>query len=362
MQNYEDKNMFFDYTNKTEWIQYIKNNIVPLWEYSYILKGFFEELKIEFNNRNFSEITEEYRPLLLGGFVQSDEEFRNNSLAKFYINYFGLDMNRNLWKMQESISEKVEEIKIDVTETEFIQFVKEVCSILEYGLDLQQLVSFSVPELNYEELLKGSSKLRDLITNFYKLALDIVINFNPKTFFLCSINQIPQHYIRKAYLHFPQILDIMRDEFGLIELSWDNPIDPETNIFQDYIIFCFPEFNPKNTGQSFGGSICNLNNLIWEKFSDSSNLRKIFEIIFLNVPNLKENYNHNISNQLPEEYNQSIYYNGIVASNNHNNIDESKTSLMEMIDENSPFLFVNWISIKDVGIRYSRNEITFREI
>ncbi len=362
MQNYEDKDMFFDYANKNEWIQYIKNNLIPLWEYSYLLKVFFEELKIEFNDRNFDEITKEYRPLLLGGFVQSDEKFRNNSLAKFYLNYFGLDMNRNLWKMQESLSEKVEEIKIKVIKTEFIQFVKDICSILEDSLDLQQLVHFNVPELDYEELIKDPNKLKELITDFYKYALDIVINFNPKTFFLCSINQIPQHYIKKAYSHFPQIYDLMCEEFGLIELSWENPIDSETKIFQDYIILCFPEFNPKNEGQSLGGSICDVNNLIWEKFSEFSNLRKIFEMIFINVPILKENYLKSIKSQLPENYYQKIYYEGILASDNPNNVQESKTNVLEMIDDNSPFLFVNKIYIEDIDIRYGKNEITFKEI
>ena len=160
MQNYDDKDMFFDYTNKDEWIHYIKNSLIPLWEYSYLLKESFEDLKAEFNDRNFSEIVEEYRPLLLGGFVQSDEKFRNNSLAKFYVNYFGLDLNRNLWKMQELLSEKVEEIKIKVIETEFIQFVEEVNSILEKSLDSQQLVHFNVPELNNEELLKDPNKIK----------------------------------------------------------------------------------------------------------------------------------------------------------------------------------------------------------
>lgn len=362
MQNYEDKDMFFDYTNKSEWIQYIKNNLIPLWEYSYLLKEFFKDIKAEFNGRNFSEITEEYRPLLLGGFVLSDEKFRNNSLAKFYVNYFGLDMNRNLWKMQEFLSEKVEEIKITVIETEFIQFVEEVLSILEDSLDSQQLVPINVPELNYEELLKDPNKLKDLITSFYKNVLDVVINFNPKTFFLCSINQIPRHYIRKAYSDFPQIFDMMSDEFGLIELSWDNPIDPETNIFQDYILLCFPEFNPKNKGQSLGGSICILNNLIWEKFSESSDLLKIFEIIFINVPILKENYLNSIKGQLPESYHQKIYYKGILASDNPNNVEESKKNVMEMIDENSPFLFVNMIYIEDFAIFINKNEIIFKEI
>lgn len=362
MGSYEDSNDFFDYTNKKEWIEYIKNSIIPLWEYSYILKQFFEELKSEFNGRTFSEISKEYRALFLGGFIPSEEEFSSNSLAKFYLNFFGLDMNRNLWKLQEELSEKVGEIDIFVNETDFIKFIKGVYSLLGDGLDLQGLVKVNnTPVRNYEELIKDPNKLKDIVSNFYQRILDISINYNPKTFFLCSIKQITQKYIKSVYPRFSQIHDVMCDEFGLIELVWENPINPETKIFQDYTIFCFPEFNTKDKNKSFGGSICILNNLILERFSESSNLQKILGILFFNVPILKENYMNNIR-ELPEAYYDTIYYEGISASDNHNNVHESKTSLMKMIDENSPFLFVNKIYIKDIDIRYGKNEISFSEI
>ncbi len=60
---------------------------------------------------------------------------------------------------------------------------------------------------------------------------------------------------------------------------------------------------------------------------------------------------------LPEDYYDRIYYEEILASGNPNNVHESKTSVMEMIDENSPFLYVNKIYIENIDVRFGKNKM-----
>lgn len=339
MRNYEDKEGFFDYANKNEWVKYIKNDVIPLWKNTFVLKEFFEELKGDFEPKNFSDVDKEDHSLLLGGVIQREEKYKRNSLAKFYLYYFGLDMDRDSWMIQESLTdkEKVVELKIKVVETEFIKFVKNIYSLLDKRLSDQQLVTnLNYPEINYEELKRNPNKLKEIVENFYQSVLDFTINFNYKTFFLCSINQVPQHYIKTAYPRFNQILKLMQDEFGLIELSWNNPFIPDTEMFHKYTIFCFPEYNINNEDNSFGGSICRLNEEIWNSF-DMSQLRDIFSFLFRDVPTLKQDYKNRIKLKLPDIFHSDVYYSKIRVTN----IGNGNKTLMEVLDENSPFLFTN---------------------
>ena len=91
MKTYDDIEGFIDYTNKEEWERYITDFVIPLWKATWIIKEYFEELKREFDNLPLGEVKEEDRPLLLGGIrPSSDEIYSRNSLAKFYLKFFGL--------------------------------------------------------------------------------------------------------------------------------------------------------------------------------------------------------------------------------------------------------------------------------
>lgn len=337
MRNYEDIDGFFDYTNKEEWIQYLKKDIYPLWKNSFILKEYFEGLKQDLNGVNFCDIKEDDKKLLLGGVItQREEIYTKNSLSKFYNNFFGLSIeDLNSWIAQESYQEKLIDIKIIIQETEFIEFLDHVFSRLEKCIPLQNLVPIpNYPKLNYEELKNEPNKVKDLITNFIQNILDISINYNYKTFFLCSINQVTRHYLEKAYPNFSQILNLMQRELGLTEFLWNNPINNiESQIYKDYTILCFPEYNINNIGESFGGAISSLNELIWEYF-DSARFREILNILFRNVPNLKENYKNRVKNQLPEEFYNDVSYSKIM-------VRDSDKTIMEILDVNSAFLFTN---------------------
>lgn len=337
MRNYEDIDDFFDYTNKDEWIQYLKDDIYPLWKNSFILKEYFEGLKQDFNRVNFSGIKEEDKQLFLGGvIIRREEMYTKNSLSKFYKSFFGLSIeDLSSWIAQESYQEKLIDIKIIIQDTEFIEFLDQVFSGLDNCITLQNLVPIpDYPKFNYEGLKNEPIKVKDLITDFIRHILDISINYNYKTFFLCSINQITRHYVENAYPNFSQILDLMQGEFGLTEFLWDNPINNiESQIYKDYTIFCFPEYNLNNMGKSFGGAICSLNELIWESF-DSARFRDILNILFRNVPNLKEDYKNRIKNQLPEEFYDNVNYSKIM-------VRDSDKTIMEILDVNCAFFFTN---------------------
>ena len=352
MRNYDNIEGFIDYTCEDEWRRYIESYVIPLWKYSWILNEYREELRNEFDALPFDEIREEDRPLFLGGIIQRDEIYTRNSLAKFYAKFFGMKLKDiQSWILQSQTGEILTEIRVKVVETEFIKFVKEVFNLLDYGLLHQRLVTdFKEPELGYEELKKNPNKVKEVIQNFYQGILNISLNYNYGTFFLCSINQITYRYMKAAYPRIDEVLDFLINEFGLTELKWNNPIKPESKTYRDYTIYCFPEYNPNNKGKSFGGAICTLNETIWRMFSYSSEIKNTLGMLFGNIPNLREEFRERIKSRLPERYYAWIYFKGISASErSYTDAEAGSKTIMDMLDENSPFLFTNLIKIDYVS-------------
>ncbi len=324
--------------------------MIPLWRHSCILKEYWEELKDEFDTLLVNEVKEEDKPLLLGGIIQKDKlDYTINSLAEFYAKFFGMRLKDiQSWILQSQTGERLTEINVEVVKTGFIKFVNEIFKLLDDGLYQQQITEFEEPERNYEELRNDPNKVRELIKNFYQGIQNISLNYNYGTFFLCSINQITYRYMKAAYPRVDkEILDFLRDEFGLTELKWNNPINPKSKTFSDYTIYCFPEYNPNNKGKSFGGAICTLNERIWSAFSDSSEIKNTLDILFRNIPNFKEKFGERIKNRLPERHYSSIYFKGITASESYS-VEVGNKTIMGMLDENSPFLFTNQIEINGV--------------
>ena len=352
MRNYDNIEGFIDYTREDEWKRYIESYVIPLWKYSWILKEYWEELRNEFGALPFDKIREGERPLFLGGIIQGDEIYTRNSLAKFYAKFFGMKLKDiQSWILQSQTGEALTEINVEVVETEFIKFVKEVFNLLDYGLLHQRLVTdFKEPELDYEELKKNPNRVKEVIQNFYQGILNISLNYNYGTFFLCSINQITYRYMKAAYPRIDEVLDFLINEFGLTELKWNNPIKPEFKTFRDYTIYCFPEYNPNNKGKSFGGAICTLNETIWRMFSYSSEIKNTLGMLFGNIRNLKEEFRERIKSRLPERYYSWIYFKGISASErSYADAEAGSKTIMDMLDENSPFLFTNLIKIDYVS-------------
>jgi len=350
MRNYDDVEGFINYTSEDEWKGYIESYVIPLWKHSWILKEYWETLKNEFDGLPFDEVREEEKPLFLGGIVQRDEMYTRNSLAKFYAKFFGMKLKDiQSWILQSQTGEMLTEISVEVVETEFIKFVKEVFNLLDYGLLHQRLVTdFKEPELDYEELKNDPNKVKELIKNFYQGILNISLNYNYGTFFLCSINQITYRYMKEAYPRIDEALDFLKEEFGLIELEWNNPINPESEAFKDYTIYCFPEYDPNNKGKSFGGAICTLNDKIWWEFNGRNGSRKMEDaltMLFTNIPYLMKEYKKKVVRLLPkplEYYRKStIYYKGITTGGNE--------CLLDVLDEMSVVLFLNLARIAIVG-------------
>ena len=69
-------------------------------------------------------------------------------------------------------------------------------------------------------------------------------------------------------------------------------------------------------------------------------------MLFGNIPNLKEEFRERIKSRLPERSYSWIYFKGISASErSYADAEAGSKTIMDMLDENSPFLFTNLIKI-----------------
>jgi len=367
MSNYDLLESFIDYTNKDEWKNYIKNYIIPLWRNASILKEFFENLKSEFQNILLRDVAEKDLPLLLGGVIPSREEvYRRNSLAKFYNRFFGLKLSDlQSWILGGELTGT--QLKVIIEETAFIRFVNEIFKWSDRAIHYQTLVEFLEPEMNYNELKENSNKLKELIKDFYQFVLNISINYNYGTFFLWSIKQIPYRFMRKAYPRIDQIIAFLQTEFGLKPLRWKIPFSEDSSFYKDYTIWCWPEYDAQSDrggwcgpeysqGKSFGGSICALNEVIWRHLTKGyyspTDLEKIFGEYFTVFPNLKEEYVGRVKDRLAGKIYSYIYYRGIAAAEDRSKVGETNLTIMQMIDEISPYLFTGLAKIAYVSDDY----------
>lgn len=335
MKNFDELKDFFDYSNKREWVKYIETNVLPIWRCTAKLLEFHARLIEEFKEKTLSEIREGDYKLFLGG-IEKNGDYTSNSLAEFYNKFFGLSINVFAWIKQEEFGKKISEIDISGSDTIFIQSLTEIKSILDIGLKNQNLVKYQLDEILYEDLKDNPEKLKDLFFDFYDKLLNISINYNYKTFFLCSINQITDHFIKAAYPKFEY--SFLSRELGLNIMPWKNLIEDKA-LSEDYKIYCFPEYNPNKPGDSFGGSIVKLNEYIWDFISDWR-IKDCLEILIEDVPNLKKEYKNKIEQSFEEfllDANDIRYEKFMV--------DKTNKTVMEALDEKNPYFFTNLIKI-----------------
>ncbi len=366
MSNYDMLEGFIDYTSRGEWKRYIEDQVIPLWRSALILKEFSEGLKSEYQNVPLNDLDEKDLPLLLGGVIPRREEvYRRNSLAKFYNRFFGLKLSDlQSWVLGGELTGV--QLKVLVEETAFTRFVNDAFRWLDRAVRYQTLVDYTEPEVKYNELKKDPSKIKELIREFYESILSISVNYNYYTFFLWSIKQIPYKFMKLAYPRIDQVLEFLEVEFGLTRFRWNNPFNEDSSLYNDYTIWCWPEYNTRSDkggwcgpeysqGASFGGSICALNETIWKHMAKGyspTDLENIIKDYFNIFPVLKDEYIDRVKDRVTGRVHSYIYYRGITAAESRSQVGETNMTLMQMLDEVSPYLFTGLAKITYVGEDY----------
>ncbi|MFP8955049.1 hypothetical protein ACLI4Z_19135 [Natrialbaceae archaeon A-arb3/5] len=360
---------FVDYTEQEVWQEYIRETVIPLWEAAWQLKEYHEKLQHEFNGRRLETLSEREQQVFLGGIdPRRDEVYRRNSVAKFYKVFFGAQVtDLQSWLLSEG-GEIQTEVTVEVEESQFIEFADKIQDQLTQALSSQTLYQgWRTPEVTFGSLLRSPDEVRDIVEQLYQDVLEFVVNHSYPTFYLWSLNQTPRQFLQEAYPEFDDTQPLVRDQFGLTELDWSNPIKSDTDIHSSYEILCFPEYNPNNRGRSFGGSIVKTNEQIWSYFSDyaTQSFRDVLSAYFNNVSDLKQDYEDRVANRIanvPEQWvgrEFSIYFDGLSAATDRSDVEDSQESIMDLLDRAAPLLLLglnkvtyvydDYLKIKSIG-------------
>jgi len=151
--------------------------------------------------------------------------------------------------------------------------------------------------------IKKPSDIYELIEigkEFLERAFNLTIGANPYTFFVWSLRKITRVYLIE---HYPKLGDEENFEsisrlLGLETILEPPKIKPR-GLFKDYILYGYPDFKvegetPKQ--RTFGGLICELNDLIW-KLSRDDGIRS-YNIFYQKI-DLYESYKK-MANELLE--------------------------------------------------------------
>jgi len=353
---------FVDYTEQEVWEEYIQETVVPLWKAAWHLKEYHRQLKHEFNGRRLETLSDPEKQVFLGGIdPRRDEVYRRSSVAKFYKTLFGAQVSDlQSWLLSED-GEVQTEVTVEVADSQFIEFANVIHDHLTQALSSQTLhQGWQEPRVDFDSLLASPDQVRDIVEDLYQSVLEFVVNHSYSTFYLWSLNQTPRRFLQEAYPEFEDTQPLERNQFGLIELDWQNPIKPDTELYDSYEIICYPEYNPNNKGRSFGGSIVRTNEKIWWYFSSYSTqtFRDATSTYFNNVSDLKQDYKDRVANRIanvPEQWvgrKFTIYFDRLSAATDRSDVEDSKESIMDLLDQAAPLLFLGLNKITYVSDDY----------
>ncbi len=264
----------FNYCDDKEWTNYIENDIKPIRDKAEMLLRFWERLSdcaplSIFEIRDKKHIIEN----LMGG-LKINGEYSNRSIALFYKEFFG-------WQLENALSYlKNQEIGIEfevftkIEETEFIRFLRKLlkqCEEILYIAFEEDIISSTEivdKGIEFKYLLKSDEDLINLIAELYKSILRFTINHNEKTLFLWTVRKITKRFLCFQYKELCESkgFEMLCNHFGL-NVFFSPKIEEHTDvgkkIIDEYTIWFFRE-------NGLGYNICNLNNFIFEQFNETS--------------------------------------------------------------------------------------------
>ena len=286
----------FNYCDDKEWTNYIENDIKPIRDKAEKILRFWERLSgcaplSIFEIRDKKHIIKN----LMGG-LRINGEYSSRSIALFYKEFFG-------WQLENALSYlKNQEIGIDfevftkIEETEFIRFIRKLLKQCEVILNIAfeeeiiPLPEIIDKEIEFKNLLTSDEDLINLIAELYESILRFTINHNEKTLFLWTERKITKRHLWFQYKELCESkgFEILCNLFGL-NVFFSPKIDEYTEvgkkIIDEYTIWFFRE-------NGLGFNICDLNNFIFKQFSgyDSNILWDRLRFLFPNHKSLEIEY------------------------------------------------------------------------
>jgi|GEM_PF-1195181 len=333
------------YWEKESWINYLRNDVLQLYELSATILYLWKKLREIANGKLLSDVKKlvpELELMFVAG-TSPPNKYEEDSLALIYKSLLGASISLREYYFLKSLNKEPKTL-CRVERTSFISYIDHIHVMLERVLkkaselrllrdsDLQTAEKKS-RDIS-EEILKKPEKISEILVEFLNKALNLTVAYNEYTRFIWHLRKISKRYIKELYpeLLKPEVFKFIQELLGLREYIIPEVDDPEIvdlytiysfdhaiivdqvanvgeNIIDgikvgyvpEYLVGKFRYYSVYEPYKTIGGCLCRINELIWGLFTECrSDLRLIINDP---VPNPFEEWKkavENISKHLPK--------------------------------------------------------------
>jgi len=251
----------------------------------------------------------------------------------------------------------------EVSESPFIKFVSEVAmqtKKIENIASSKGIIEEHPTAVEHKEgdFVRKPEEVIKLVENFYNNCAKVTPNYNEHSLFILTIRTITRRYLEAAYPEFKERFEELRQFFGLEPLFTPKLEDSETK--QKYTIWHLPE-------GSFGGEIKKLYEIIRNY---NRELKEYLSQYFDGIVDLKKEFFEMAKNSIPSS--EILNVDSLISHESRLDISEPfridfywdyqykfkllkverPVTLVEVLNEISPFLFAGLINIKSISEFY----------
>jgi len=313
------------YWEKDTWINYIKNDVLPLYQSAATILNLWKSLRDFTHGKPLSEVIKE-KPILEYVFVggtKPPSEYEENGLAWIYKTLMGTEVNLREYYFLRKYDKEPKTL-CTVRETEILRYVNHITVLLERAIECasnSKLILFTeIQEVqesvrrSVEEILGKPETLPERFVEFLNKALRLTIAYNECTRFIWHLRKIAKKYIKEYYpeLLKPENFRFIQDLLGLREyivprvedpeiaelftiFSYDHAIEYSSETEIDGMRGCYVGYyltgdllpsNPPNEYpyNTLGGCICRVNELIWGLFEKRYTREDLVTVVKNEVP------------------------------------------------------------------------------
>ena len=294
----------------TELLESLKD----LYETSIKIIDLHNQLKKELDGQIVENIKEKYPNIvtvLVGGVKESEDGsycYLERSISKFRKEIMGIVVSADIfekYKINDPLTSKIE-----VKDTDFISFVKNIKNQLEniiYLYDRNFIEDFHETELNLNDFFENPDLFLSLIKDFLQKLLNIMPNYNEESFKIWTLEMLTYRYIVKNY---PEFKDEVKFKEFCEKFGYEKFFVPEIEnekYRKEYTIYRFKE-------NSIGKLLRDLFLCVWNNYS----IGCIGEFITPLPCNIKQEFLTMANEKLEEcgikESDYSEYGNGIIIT------------------------------------------------
>jgi hypothetical protein len=302
------------YWEKESWINYLRNDVLQLYELSAAILYLWNKLRDIANGKLLSDVKKlapELELMFVAG-TSPPDKYEEGGLALIYKSLLGTSIKLREYYFLKSLNKEPKTL-CNVERSRVVDYLDHILVLLERALqracELNLLTYMDIQiaqersKVSAEEVLNRPGSISEVLVELLNKALNLTIAYNEHTRFVWHLRKIPKKYIKEFYpeLLKPEVFKFVQELLGLREYivprvedaeivdlytiySFDHTIrisekgidDVYSGGYSSYLTGDLPPRSTYEPYETIGGCLCRVNELIWGLFRNGrSHLRLV---------------------------------------------------------------------------------------